>query len=101
MIRVRGESSNLRTTTLKAIMERNSESRIRTVQKNNDRLWVTLYHSLSKLKPDLINVINDYVNNLKDYYDSVIVEKLDVKYDYFGSFQVDVSKAKSHFREAI
>lgn len=87
---------------LKILMERNTESRIRTIQRVNNKLWVTLYHNLSEFKAPLCRVLNDYVANLKKYFDSVVIDQIDLKIDSFGSFQVyDLERAQSLFKASL
>lgn len=82
-------------------MESGTEARIRCVTKTKDKLWVQLYHDQSKFKYDIIRVLNDYVRNLKSHCDDVVIDKLDLKVDSFGSFVVDVPETRARFMEAV
>lgn len=74
---------------IKLIMERNTEARIRTIQRRKDKLWVTLFNDLSQFNTKTCIVINDYVANLKKYFKNAVIEQVDFKIDSFGCFQVD------------
>lgn len=65
------EKSNLG---LKLLMERNTEARIRTIQRRKNKLWVTLFHNLSGFKTKTCLVINDYISNLKKHFSNAVID---------------------------
>jgi hypothetical protein len=98
MVRISGETKSK---DYKAMMESNTEARIKCVSRVSDRLWVTLYHDVSKFKFDSIRIMNDYIRNLQNYFDTVSLEKFDLKVDSYGTFYVDGPEFAKKFERAI
>jgi hypothetical protein len=73
---------------LKVLIQQNTESRIRTIHKRKDKLWITLYHDLSEFKAPICQILNDYIANLKKHYKKAYIDQIDFKIDSYGSFQV-------------
>lgn len=80
---------------LKLIMEKNTDHRILNVVKRQDKIWVTLHHNRSQFKSNLCRVINEYVKNLRKYFQDVVIEKIDFKVDSKGSYQVCSKKRQA------
>lgn len=76
---------------IRAIMERNCEARIRTLQVKKDkegyRMWVTLWEEFSVLNTDLYRCFNVWTRNLRDALKSskVLIYKIDFKVDSKGA----------------